>query len=114
MFKINKIDCVIKPEKFESLNNGIWYYNFDIESETVTEPDMDGEQKEITRYKYCYVRISGNPTVNKCYEAVLKAYTDESGTTLFNTLNNPDVDDETTSLVEDLYEMVQIDFGVKE
>jgi hypothetical protein len=53
MFKINKIDCTIKPEKFESLNNGIWYYNFDIETEIVTEPDMDGEQKEITRYKYC-------------------------------------------------------------
>lgn len=54
MFKTNKIDCTIKPEKFESLNNGIWYYNFDIESEVVLESAMgDNEDPhEVTRYKY--------------------------------------------------------------
>lgn len=54
MFKTNKIDCTIKPEKFESLNNGIWYYNFDVESEVVLESHMDSEEDstEVTRYKY--------------------------------------------------------------
>ncbi len=54
MFKTNKIDCTIKPEKFESLNNGVWYYNFNIKSEIITEPVTGDEEdfKETTRYKY--------------------------------------------------------------
>ena len=62
MFKINKVDCTIKPKKFESLNNGIWYYNFDIESEVVLESVMGNkeDQHEVTRYKYGQV-IPGYP-----------------------------------------------------
>ena len=44
MFKTNKIDCTIKPKKFESLNNGVWYYNFDVESEVIPEPIMGDEE----------------------------------------------------------------------
>jgi hypothetical protein len=43
MFNINNIYCIIKPKKFESLNNGIWYYNFNIETETIIKTDMEGE-----------------------------------------------------------------------
>lgn len=53
MFKTSKIDCTIEPKKFEPLNNGVWYYNFDIESEVISEPIMGEENsREITRYKY--------------------------------------------------------------
>jgi hypothetical protein len=107
MFKINKVNCSIKPKNFESLNNGIWYYNFDIESNIISIKEFGSDDfKEETRYNYGQVRISGTPTLNKCYEAVLKAYIDESGTSLYNTLNSPNISDEVNSLVEDIYEMV--------
>lgn len=115
MFKTNKIDCTIEPKKFESLNNGVWYYNFDIDSEVITEPIMGDEEnsREITRYKYAQVRILGEPTINKCYEAMLKSYLNEDGTSLWSIVNSPAKTDETVQLAESLYELVEIDFGVR-
>lgn len=115
MFKTNKIDCTIKPEKFESLNNGVWYYNFNIKSEIVTEPVTGDEEdfKEITRYKYSQVRILGEPTINKCYEALLNAYTNEDGTSLMSIMSSPVRTTEDEQFAEGLYELVEIDFGVK-
>lgn len=116
MFKTNKIDCTIEPKKFESLNNGVWYYNFDIDSEVITEPIMGDEEnlREITRYKYGQVRVLGEPTINKCYEAMLKSYLNEDGTSLWSIVNSPAKTDEAVQLAENLYELVEIDFGVKE
>ena len=113
MFEISKIDCTIKPEKFESLNNGIWYYNFDIESETVVPTMSNENSEEITRYKYAQVRIAGKPTISKCYTALLKAYTDSEGVTLESALNHPSQSEEARQLAEALYEMIEIDFGVR-
>lgn len=106
MFKTSKIDCTVKPAKFENLNNGVWYYNFDITSETRN----DMEDKEVIVYKYSQVRIQGIPNLEKCYEAVLKSYTDENGNTLYSATSDSNVAD----LLEDLYEMVQIDLGLKD
>ena len=116
MFNINKIDCTIEPKKFESLNNGVWYYNFDIESEVITEPIMGDEEnlREVTRYKYAQVRILGEPTLIKCYEAMLKSYLNEEGTSLMSIITSPAKTDEAKQLAENLYEMVQIDFGIKD
>lgn len=116
MFKIYKIDCTIEPKKFEPLNNGVWYYNFDIDSEVITEPIMGDEEnlREITRYKYGQVRVLGEPTINKCYEAMLKSYLNEDGTSLWSIVNSPAKTDEAVQLAENLYELVEIDFGVKE
>lgn len=114
MFEIRKINCTIKPEKFESLNNGIWYYNFNIDSEVVTTSSIgEDDFKEITRYKYSQVRVIGLPTVNKCYEAVLKAYVDKDNTTLFDALNSPMKTSELEELADSLYEMIEIDLGLK-
>ena len=53
MFTPNKIESTIKPAKFESLNNGIWYYNYDIVEKTVMVRDMnDEEEREETRYEF--------------------------------------------------------------
>ena len=98
MFKISKIDCTVKPAKFENLNNGVWYYNFDVTSET----RKDVEDKEVIVYKYSQVRIQGIPNLEKCYKAVLKSYTDENGNTLYSATSDSNVAD----LLEDLYEMV--------
>lgn len=85
MFTATKIESTIRPEKFESLNNGVWYYNYDIVEKTVITRDMnDEEDKEETRYEFLQVRINGNPTLSKCTEAILKAYKDEDGTSLYD------------------------------
>ena len=87
MFTVTKIESTIKPEKFESLNNGIWYYNYDVEEKVVKvtsimrEETEETQETEETRYSYVQVRISGEPTLSKCFEAILKAYKDEKGTT---------------------------------
>ena len=74
MYTINKIRSYNKPEKFYSLNNGIWYYNYEIEDEVVVIRFMeDTEDTERTTYEFAQVRINGEPTVPKCYEAILKA-----------------------------------------
>ena len=74
MFKTNKINCTVKPPKFENLNNGVWYYNFNVTSEV--RKDIDN--KEVIMYEYSQVRIQGVPNLEKCYEAVLKNYTDKT------------------------------------
>ena len=85
MFTATKIESTIRPKKFESLNNGIWYYNYDIVEKTVTVRDMnDEEEREEQRYEFVQVRINGNPTLAKCTEAILKAYKDENGTNLYD------------------------------
>lgn len=41
MFTAYKIQSNIKPNPLESLNNGIWYYNFNITSEIVNTVNME-------------------------------------------------------------------------
>ena len=89
MFTATKIESTIEPKSFESLNNGIWYYNYDVEKKVVKVPPMRGdkiEETEETRYSYVQVRISGEPTLSKCFEAILRAYKDEHNTSLYDVL----------------------------
>ena len=75
MFIATKIESTIKPKKFESLNNGIWYYNYDIVEKIVMVRDLnDEEDREEIRYEFVQVRINGKPTLTKCFEAILKAF----------------------------------------
>ena len=53
MFTATKIKSTIKPAKFEPLNNGIWYYNYDIVEKTVmTRYMITGEDKEVSIYSF--------------------------------------------------------------
>ena len=53
MFIATKIESTIKPKKFESLNNGIWYYNYDIVEKIVMVRDLnDEEDREEIRYEF--------------------------------------------------------------
>ena len=108
MFKASKIESTIKPTTFESLNNGVWYYNYDIVSKIVETPSIEGETTEETRYYYVQVRLSGEPTLSKCYEAILKAYKDENNTSLYDTLLTEGVNDQ----IEDINYNVKVDFNM--
>lgn len=111
MFKANKIKSTTKPKKFESLNNGIWYYNYDITEETVMTLTLDNEEKEIIRYEYIQARVSGEPTVLKCYEAILKQFKDEKGITLYNAKA---LGLEEGDLSDDILHLVKVDFELEE
>lgn len=113
MFTPTKIESTIKPEKFQSLNNGIWYYNYDITERTEMRSDMEGEPQEETIYSYVQVRITGPVTVDKCYEAVLKAYTDEHNTSLSNFNMSPARSVESETLSNEIYFNVRVDFGLE-
>lgn len=111
MFTANKIESTIEPKSFVSLNNGIWYYNYDIEEKVVKVPSMRGdeiEETEKTRYSYVQVRISGEPTLSKCFEAILKAYKDEHNTSLYDILLSEGSNDQ----IEDINYNIKVDFNI--
>lgn len=110
MFTATKIESTIRPEVFESLNNGIWYYNYDIIQRTVKVRDMDSEEeKDETRYSYVQVRISGKPTLSKCVEAILKQYVNEEKSTLYDIMLLQGTNDQ----IDDIYYNIQVDFGIE-
>ena len=112
MFEATKIKSTIKPAKFESLNNGIWYYNYDIVEKTVMTRDMiTDEEKEEKRYEYVQVRINGRPTLDKCYEAILKAFKNEEGTSLYDRWTLSTHQDPQYAEIEYL---IRVDFGLEE
>lgn len=112
MFTATKIESTIRPEKFESLNNGIWYYNYDIVEETVMTRDMNDEnEREELRYSFVQVRIEGTPTLPKCYEAILKVFKDEEGTSLYDKWTLGTHDEPQYAEIEYL---IRVDFGLEE
>lgn len=114
MFKSSKIESTVKPEKFVSLNNGVWYYNYNIVEKNI--PDVDkitGEKIEETHYEFLQVRINGKPTLSKCYSAILAQYKNEDGSTLEEVIASPAKNMESEELANSIYESIEIDFGIK-
>ena len=111
MFTANKIESTIEPKSFVSLNNGIWYYNYDIEEKVVKVHTMRKDEIEApdeTIYSYVQVRISGEPTLSKCFEAILKAYKDEHNTSLYDVLLSEGSNDQ----IEDINYNIKVDFNI--
>lgn len=111
MFTANKIESTIEPKSFVSLNNGIWYYNYDIEEKVVKVTSImreETQETQETRYSYVQVRISGEPTLSKCFEAILKAYKDENNTSLYNVLLSEGTNDQ----IEDINYNIKVDFNI--
>jgi hypothetical protein len=108
MFTAKKIVSIYKPKIFEPLNNGIWYYNYNIEEKTVKVLSIEREESEETEYSYVQVRISGEPTLAKCCEAILKAYKDGNNTSLYDTLLTEGINDQ----IEDINYNIKVDFNM--
>lgn len=84
MFEVTRIKTTIRPEKVESLGNGIWYYNYDIKESI--EPGQEGQDETV--YDFVQVRISGTPDYNKCAKAIIRAYVNsDSEFDLMNSFN---------------------------
>lgn len=109
MFTATKIESTIEPKVFISLNNGVWYYNYDRGQYTTQIQDTNGKNKDEIRYTYVQVRISGKPTVSKCIEAILKQFTNDEGSSLYERL----ILDGTTPQIEDICYNIKVDFGME-
>lgn len=125
MFSAHKITSTIKPNTFEDLNNGVWYYNYGITSEVVKQPNMSDPTKmdDVTIYSYIQVRIAGKPTYKECVKSIIREYIDVNEEfNLVNSYNksqmtNTEVDSEYTeylNLVAEIKANVKKDFGIKE
>lgn len=75
---MNRVESTTKPNKIESLGNGYWYYNYDIQETTKDVPiDNTEETEQKTFYNFVQVRIKGNPTYAKCVKAIIREYIDD-------------------------------------
>lgn len=78
MFEARRIESSVQPPKVESLNNGTYYYNYDIQTKQVSAPDMEtNEMTEETRYTYIQVHLHGQPDYKECIKAVIRQYVDQ-------------------------------------
>lgn len=98
-YKLPTINTEEEPTNFQSLGNGVYYYNYNIITTSVysyKEDDREGEY--VTGYKYTQVRINGTPTVAKCVEAIYNVAKDEF--------------DMSPTYDEDIIYQVKSDFGL--
>lgn len=78
MFEARRIESSVQPPKVESLNNGTYYYNYDIQTKQVSVPDMEtNKMTEETRYTYIQVHLHGQPDYKECIKAVIRQYVDQ-------------------------------------
>lgn len=82
-----------------------------VEKAVITRDEIDGEEREELRYEFVQVRISGVPTLSKYYEAILKAFRDEDGTSLYDRMI---LGIYRGSQYDEIEYMIRIDFGLEE
>lgn len=79
-YKLPTMTTEEEPICFQSLGNGVYYYNYNIITAPVyvhKQDTMEGEY--VDGYKYTQVRINGKPTVAKCVEAIYEVAKDSLG-----------------------------------
>jgi hypothetical protein len=79
----------------------------------VSEGPEDENPVETTVYSYLQVRVIGAPTFGKCMEAILKAYKNELGDSLYQAKDINSTKD-IADLISDINTNVQVDFGMIE
>lgn len=125
MLEARRIETNIQPEKFQSLGNNTFYYNFDIQhTKVMVEPMDEGDPYEEDRWNFIQVLIKGKPTYSKCATAIIREYiSQDKEMALVNeyaskTLNIEDADSkdyiEYLSLIADIKYKVRLDFGMAE
>lgn len=72
-----------KPDLMVDLNNGKWYYNYDIQSEKVEWSDTENmesskEPTYKTMYSYICIKLNGKPTYKTVVETLIREYITQS------------------------------------
>lgn len=124
MLEARRITTNVQPNKFESLGDNTYYYNYDIKSEVVTVRSMEDETHEENRWNFIQVHINGRPTYEKCVIAIIRQYIDQDREiSLVNEYASKNLDIEETgskeyikylSLISDIKYRVKLDFGLIE
>jgi len=79
-----------KPKTFVKVNNGSWWYNYNIKAVEVTDPET---QKTRTEYHFDVVQIWGTPTDDNLKKAVIGAkYTESEEINLQNNFQRYQLD----------------------
>ena len=114
MFTAKRTYNLNRPETFQNLNNGTWYYNYDIHESTIQEEDLlQNKIVEQHIYDYVSVRVSEPVTVDKCIEALLNTFKDENNTTLYN-YNIISRDSQSEYFTNKLCRDVKVDFRLEQ
>lgn len=110
-----------KPKALEAVGNGNYLYRWDIKEEEVQSDFMqEGSDEPLVsekrvQYSCCEATILGNPTYDKCVEAVIRdRYTAEQEMALINKYNsyqNSIISD--TSILDEYKEYLKYIFDVK-
>lgn len=116
----NRISSIGKPEVFENLGNGKWYYNYDIKSEQHTYFSMERGNIEVTEtvYNYIQIKMAGRPTYKRCVELMIREYLTQSQEfDLINSYNRATLnllsEDETEKVTEDYFNYLQLVSEIK-
>ena len=98
-YKLPTMTTEEEPMCFQSLGNGVYYYNYNIVTAPVyVHKQGTMEEEYVDGYKYTQVRINGRPTVAKCVEAIYNVAKDEF--------------DMSPTYDEDIIYQVKSDFGL--
>ena len=126
MLEARRIETNIQPNKFESLGDNTFYYNYDIKSEVIMVRSMEDEEEvhEETRWNFVQVHINGKPTYEKCVTAIIRQFIDQDREiSLVNEYASKNLDIEETgseeyieylSLISNIKYKVKLDFGLTE
>ena len=76
MLNITRIKSDVMPDSIQNLGDNTYYYNYDIQSDEVDMPNMNGESELKTIYNYIQVHLRGIPSYKECVKAIIRKYID--------------------------------------
>lgn len=84
MLNVERITQYTEPEKIQSLNNGYYYYNYDIKSQVVED-----EEGSKIQYSFIQIKLHGKPDYKRCVQQLIRKYIDVNQEfDLINTYNS--------------------------
>lgn len=76
MLEPKRVEMNVQPNTIEKLGNGTYYYNYDITSKEVDDPETEEVTQKI-RWTYIQVHLHGQPDHKKCIKAIIRQYVDQ-------------------------------------
>lgn len=122
--EIRRITSEVKPGTIEYLNNGNYYYNYDITSSVETVTDQEGKDREIVQYSFIQTKLAGQANYKDCTRQIIRLYVSQDEEfDLINSYNNykaglsNSIEDESKylnylALVETIKTKVKADFQI--
>lgn len=106
-----RVETNIKPNIIESLGDGYYYYNYDIQSKIVDVTNLENETTtQETRWDFVQSKINGTPNYDRCVSATIRSYLSQdeelSMINKYNAYNQGVIQD--SSVVQDYYDYISL------